>query len=266
MKYASDTVHSLGMKFSVYNTMRELSDRCTELFPMVSINETLVPGAGGGADWLQEHLRSGFLAAWSDPIDTTHTCPPSQVPNPDPLEGDRLQDAGVRVKALSRWNNYYASGLRQIMRDYSCDGIYLDEVAYDRATMLRARKVLGDDGMIDHHSDCGAFSKSPATNYMELYPFINRLWYGEGFDYDTPSADYWLAEISGVPSGLSAGMLRYPTMKHSHGMTRYHYRGMLVGSAFRYTSPTSPFNPRNLWALWDEFKIEESEMMVETWS
>ena len=73
----------------------------------------------------------------------------STVPNPDPLEGLRLQDAGMRVKALSRWNNYYVAGmdlapwlivccwhdahtgvaqlgLRQIMRDYGADGIYLD--------------------------------------------------------------------------------------------------------------------------------------------
>ena len=82
-----------------------------------------------------------------------------------------------------------------------------------------------------------------------------------GFDYDTPSADYWLAAISGVPAGLSSDMLRYPTMHHTHGMTRYHYRGMLVGSAFRYTAAGSPFNPVNLWKLWDRFKIEESEMI-----
>ena len=148
MKSASDQVHKLGMKFSVYNTMRELSDRCTELFPMISLNETLVPPPFGapatnGADWLREHLREGFLAAWSDPI--SHTVYPG-VPNPDPTEGIRLQDAGVRVKALSRWNNYYVAGLKQIMRDYSCDGIYLDEIAYDRVTMLRARKVLGNEG------------------------------------------------------------------------------------------------------------------------
>ena len=60
------------------------------------------------------------------------------------------------------------------MRDYSCDGIYLDEIAYDRVTMLRARKVLGSNGVIDHHSDCGGFTRSPAANYMELYAFINR--------------------------------------------------------------------------------------------
>ena len=38
------------------------------------------------------------------------------------------------------------AGLRQIIRDYSCNGIYLDEIAYDRVTMLRARKVLGNEG------------------------------------------------------------------------------------------------------------------------
>ena len=42
--------------------------------------------------------------------------------------------------------------------------------------MLRSRKMLGDTGVIDHHADCGFVSSSPAMNYMELYPFINRLW------------------------------------------------------------------------------------------
>jgi hypothetical protein len=30
-------------------------------------------------------------------------------------------------------------------------------------------------------------------------------------------------------------MLRYTTMRANQGFTRYHYRGMLVGSAFRYS-------------------------------
>ena len=54
--------------------------------------------------------------------------------------------------------------------------IYLDEIAYDRITMLRSRKMLGDSATIDHHADHGFVSASPAMNYMELYPFINRLW------------------------------------------------------------------------------------------
>ena len=35
--------------------------------------------------------------------------------------------------------------------------------------------------------------------------------YGEGFDYNTASADYWLIEIAAVESGLSADMLRCPS-------------------------------------------------------
>jgi hypothetical protein len=58
--------------------------------------------------------------------------------------------------------------------------------------------------------------------------------------------------------GLSADMLRYTTMKHAHGMTRYHYRGMLVGSSFRY-SGSGPFDPTELWKVWDSFGIEDSE-------
>ena len=49
-------------------------------------------------------------------------------------------------------------------------------------------------------------------------------------------------------------------MGHTHGMTRYHYRGMLVGSAFRY-SADGPFDPVALWALWDAFGIHEAEMV-----
>lgn len=175
MKYAADACHALGIKFSVYNTMRELSDRCLEYFPMASLNETFVPGKGGGADWLVEHLRGGYLPAWSATIAGTRGT--AAVPNPDPAEGARLQDAAVRVKALSRWNNYYVRGIAQIMRDYGANGVYLDEIAYDRVTMLRVRNVLGGKGVIDHHSDKGGFSTSPATNYLELYPFIDRLWY-----------------------------------------------------------------------------------------
>lgn len=260
MTAASNSAHANNMSFSIYNTMRELSDRCKEYWAMLSFGGTLVPGDGGGADWLQEHIRTGYLPAWSNPVSTTPIVNPPHVPNPDPSEGDYLQDAGMRVVALSRWNNYYIAGLRQVMRDYDADGIYLDEIAYDRTTMLRARKVLGDDGKIDHHAHIGAFSSSSATNYMELYPFINRLWYGEGFDYNTPRADNWLIETAAHETGLSADMLRYTSMGHSHGMTRYAYRGMLVGSAFRYTGD-GPFDPVALWALWDAFNIQSSVMI-----
>ena len=159
----------------------------------------------------------------------------------------------MRVVALSRWNNYYIAGLNQIKRDYGADGIYLDEIAYDRTTMLRGRRILGDGGVIDHHCHIGFVSRSCAMNYMELYPFITRLWYGEGFNYDTPDADNWLVEIAAFETGLSADMLRYS------GPASYAYRGMLVGSAFRYG--TGNFDPTALWALWDSFGIMNSTMI-----
>jgi len=45
--------------------------------------------------------------------------------------------------------------------------------------------------------------RSSANLYLEHFPFIDRLWFGEGFDYNEPP-DYWLTEISGIPFGLMA--------------------------------------------------------------
>ena len=103
----------MPLSIAADNTMRELSNRCKELHAMFMLNDTqrmIVNGAGGGADWLQEHLRQDYLAAWSNPIH--HTSPAEQ-------------DAGVRVMAMSRWNNYYAAGIQQAKRDYHSDGVYL---------------------------------------------------------------------------------------------------------------------------------------------
>ena len=41
---------------------------------------------------------------------------------------------------------------------------------------------------------------------MEHFPYINSLWFGEGYDYNAPP-DYWLVEISGIPFGLYGEML-----------------------------------------------------------
>jgi hypothetical protein len=45
------------------------------------------------------------------------------------------------------------------------------------------------------------------------------------------------------------------------GMTRYHYRGMLTASSFRWSAAGSPFSPLALWQLWDSFSIAKSEMI-----
>ena len=268
MKSAADSCHKLGMKFKIYNTMRELSNRCREVWAMRAFRETYVTGpasdtdVGRGADWLQEHLQTNYEVAWSNPV-------VNQYPGSTESDATRLkfwvdhqneQDAAIKVKALSRWNNYYVEGIRQMIADFGYDGLYLDEIAYDRITMLRAKTVLGSTRLIDHHSDKGGFTSSPAANYLEIYPFIDSLWYGEGFDYDHVSASYWLAEMSGLPHGLNADLLRYA------GQTPAHFKGMLVGSGNRWQgsldSPPdgNPFDPRNLWKLWDSFQIQDAVM------
>ena len=42
MKSAADECHALGMKFKIYNTMRELSNRCQEIWAMRSFGGTYV--------------------------------------------------------------------------------------------------------------------------------------------------------------------------------------------------------------------------------
>jgi hypothetical protein len=72
--------------------------------------------------------------------------------------------------------------------------------------MKRVRKVLdrGNPGaLIDLHSANQYNPRdgyaSSANLYLEHFPFLNRLWFGEYFDYDA-RPDYWLVEISGSPS------------------------------------------------------------------
>jgi hypothetical protein len=249
MNETSFEIHSLGMKFSIYNTMRELSNRCAETFAMRAMGDCYVPGGNApGADWLREHVASNFLSAWSTPL-----------PSDDGGETFVL-DAAMRVVALSRWNNYYVEGVQQMMRDFEVDGIYLDEIAYDRITMMRIRKLLDTrNGVIDHHSDSGAFCDSPAMIYLEHFPFLAKLWYGEGFPYDTATPEYWLIEMSGLAFGLTAEMLRYP------GETPYHFKGFLFGSSNRWQSgmdidtiTTDPFVPVSLWRLWQDVEIENA--------
>ena len=189
MADASKACHALGMRFKIYNTMRELSNRCDEIWAMRAFAETYVtsnpaatnhaPLVGSGADWLQEHVESDYLTAWSNPVVNVYPGSKSGGSTPGlPTWSNHYfeQDAAIKVKALSRWNNYYVEGLRQMRTDFNFDGLYLDEIAYDRVTMRRSKHVLGPTGLIDHHSDQGGFTLSPAMNYLELYPFIDSLW------------------------------------------------------------------------------------------
>ena len=39
------------------------------------------------------------------------------------------------------------------------------------------------------------------------FAWADSLWFGEGFDYQGTSADWWLLEASGLPYGLTGDMI-----------------------------------------------------------
>ena len=72
-----------------------------------------------------------------------------------------------------------------------------------------------------------------------ILPYIDRIWIGEGRDYNTPP-DYWLVEISGIPFGVMGEMLE-------NGGNPW--RGMIYGMTGRLPYMA---DPRPIWKLWDE--------------
>ncbi|WP_157971317.1 glycoside hydrolase domain-containing protein [Dyella sp. C9] len=238
MRAYVDAAHQRGMRVKIYDTVRELSDRAPELPMLESLgHEVISSGKGGGFSWLQEHLDGDYIAAWHVPEN---------------------RDAAVINAGQSRWHNYYIEGLDWLARNIGIDGLYLDDVAYDRTTMKRVRKVLQahrPHPLIDLHSASQYNPRDGYINsallYMELFPYIDRLWFGEEFDYESTSPAYWLTEISGIPYGLMGEMLQHDGNP---------WRGMLFGMTNRLGwSPGS--DPRALWKLWDAFGIEQAEMI-----
>jgi len=236
MKAYIDDAHGRGFKVKIYDTIRELSNRAPELFALRSLgHEIFSPGPGGGYSWLQEHLGTDYIAAWFVP---------------------ELKDAAVINSGMSRWHNYYIEGLDWLARNVGIDGLYLDDVAFDRTTMKRVRKVLDRNrsgALIDLHSanqyNVRDGFASSANLYLEHFPYLNRLWFGEYFDYNGSGPDYWLVELSGIPFGLMGEMLQ------DGGNP---WRGMVFGMTARL--PWAG-DPRPLWKVWDEFGITESEMI-----
>lgn len=238
MKAYVDEAHARGLKVKIYNTVRELSNRAYELFPLRSLgHEVFSPGAGGGFAWLQEHLGDDYIAAWFVP---------------------EIQDAAIINSGMSRWHNYYVEGMRWLVRHVGIDGIYLDDVALDRVTMKRIKRVLtegGHPGILDLHS-ANQFNErdgfvNSALLYLEHFPYLNRLWFGEYFDYEGNDADFFLTEVSGIPFGLMGEMLEQGGNP---------WRGMLYGMTNRMPW-SEDADPRPLWKAWDAFGMEGSRMV-----
>ncbi|MFA6481362.1 MAG: glycoside hydrolase domain-containing protein [Bacteroidales bacterium] len=235
MKAYIDSAHAMKDKVKIYYTVRELSNICPEIWALKSLgNEVLSYGPGGGYSWLQEHLDGNYIPAWF-------------VPD--------YRDAAVINSGTSRWHNYYLEGLNWLVKNVGIDGLYIDDVAFDRSIMKRAKKVLlrgNPDAMIDLHSANQFNERDGYTNsgnlYLEHFPYLDRLWFGEYFDYNG-SPDYWMTEVAGIPFGLMGEMLQ-------DGGNQW--RGLIYGMTSR--APWSG-DPSNIWKLVDDFGIQKAEMI-----
>jgi len=239
---------------NLYYTVRELSNHVAEMWALRSLGDEVFTTAGvdvyadpraasqsgGGYPWLREHLVAGYKPRWRTVL------------------GSGAVDAAIGMQGLSRWHNYYVEGMAWLMRTTGLDGLYLDGIGYDREIMKRIAKVMyrtNPRSRINFHAGDGwdppwdqGRNISAANLYLEHFPYISNLWFGELFDYRGPP-DYWLVEVSGVPFGLTGEMLHY----HNGGNP---YRGMIYGMCGRmHASKTG------LWRFWDKFGIQGAEMI-----
>jgi len=191
--------------------------------------EILADGNGGGYQWLCEHLVNNYTPQWY-----THL-------------GNGEVDAAILNSGESRWYNYYIEGLSWLVKNMDIDGLYLDDVSFDRRILKRMRKVMEMNKpgcMIDLHSNT-AFSLGSANQNLELFPYIDKTWFGEGFNFDLMPADFWLTEVSGIPFGVGNDILMHMAVNNRRGMT--------FGMTHRGFVP--------MWKLWDEFGISDSKMV-----
>jgi hypothetical protein len=235
MRAYVDSAHAAGMRVKIYYTVRELTNRAPEFWTLRSLgDEVFAGGPGGGHSWLQEHVSGDYITGWVVP---------------------ELKDIALVTSGISRWHNFYVEGLDWLVRHVGIDGLYLDDVAFDRITMQRIRRVLErgrPNALIDLHS-ANQYNRSDgfassANLYLEHFPYLDRLWFGEYFDYGS-APDYWLTEMSGIPFGLMGEMLQ------DGGNP---WRGMVFGMTARL--PWAG-DPRPVWRAWDDFGIADTRMI-----
>ena len=252
LKKAVSDAHGEGLLLKIYYTTRELTQNMPEFFALKSLDgevlltrDASVPGwpctnRNGPHKWLREHVGTDVLPAWRENVRF-------------PAYPNRL-DLAVITTPDTRWDNFYLAGLDYLVREYGIDGIYIDDTALTGKAMQRARRILERDGkrrLVDNHSWnhhsplAGAGSSNMA--FIDLYPYFDLLWRGEGFSNNTP-ADFWLIERSGIAFGLPGEMLGKGNP----------FRGLLFGMTDRLRWGG---DPRSLWAFFDEAGLGEKELI-----
>ena len=250
-----DSAHRAHKRLKLYYTTRELTKNLPEFWAFRSLNgEIIFPGPAsacstiinpnGPDEWLKKNVKEAYIPAWLNRI------------LEGPFKGE--VDLAVITTPDSRLNNFYIAGLDWMLRNIGIDGIYVDDSALDRETLRRARKLIDrycSQGRIDFHSWNHYNAMAGFTNclnlYMDLLPYIDLVWIGEGRDYDR-LPDHWLIEVSGIPFGLTGQML-------AGGGNPW--RGMVYGITNRAGWQG---DPTQLWKFWDRYNIQ-SKTMIGYW-
>lgn len=252
LQQLTQKAHTDGMRVNVYYTTRELTQNLPEFFALKSMgHEIILPrkdgvpwpvtNSKGPHPWLTQHVGNDIVPAWKENLKFPEY--PSKL------------DLAVITTPDSRWNNFYLEGLDYLVKKVGIDGLYIDDTALDRASMQRARRILDADGNTgrrinmhswNHFNSLAGFTSSSLA-FMELYPYYNGLWHGEGFNANS-SPEFMLIEMSGIPYGLMSEMLDHPNPWH----------GMVFGMRTRW--PWSG-DPRPQWQLEDQFGIARSEFI-----
>ena len=254
-----EDAHANSIKLKLYHTVKEITVRMPEFWAFKSLGSEVIPstweigtsfqGSVPYADeYFAKHLVDGYITAWRQKVNS----------------GEYVDEteASVVCPSESRWNNFWLQSVEWLMENLGIDGLYFDDVAFNRSVMKRVRKILDrhhpgcriDLHTWNYYSDNNVDDTRPAGygNSMNLYidnvAFLDRLWIGEGFDYDI-APDKWLVELSGIPFGMMGEMLQ------NGGNV---WRGMVFGMTNRYGWQTSV---THMWKVWDEFKIHNATML-----
>lgn len=235
--------HEKNILVKLYYTIRELSvyanefkafkDLGHEIFMENSDIDQNLLWQGEMKEWIKENIGDDVIPAWREN-----------------LKGEKYHDsfdASIITNGQSRIANFYIAGLSELIDSCDIDGLYIDDAVIDRQTLRRAKRVMSKKkNLIDFHSwnhfdSCAGYTSSSLL-YMELFPYIDKLWMGEDFDYTKPF-DYWLIEISGIPFGLMSEMLQ-------NGGNQW--EGLNFGMTNRY-GWIEEFSPTTVWNIFDKY-------------
>lgn len=245
VKYAKDR----GIGIKLYYTEREHSNHMAETFVYKALGDEIILRKQGVShswqkekpQWLVDNFGEDIIPGWFVKY----------------KKGKYKNDHDISfiVRPDTRLDNYYVEGLRWLVDNVGIKGIYIDDTSLDRTTLERAKKVLDTtDGLIDmhmwNHEEPRAGDVSCLNLYAELLPFLDSIWLGEGFVYKKYSPEYMLAEVSGIPYGVTGQMLQ------DGGDF---YEGIIYGMNNRFGWGYT--NATEMYKVWDDFGIEESSML-----